>query len=131
MTTRTEIRQAVAQNLEPDLLAFNPTIQVYPFKKSSPDRSDPIVCVYLEEADIENGVGYREDDAQLSIHILMPDQDNVDDQLDAIGDVCTSSMDGNFLLGGLLTNQLHTGWKYERNLLPGWTGLTLTYQIRW
>lgn len=131
MTTRTQIRTAVAQLLEPALLAHDPKLQVYPFKKSNPDRSDPIVCAYLEEASIENGIDYRENDAQLSIHVLSPDRDNVDDELDAIADVCTDTLDDNFLLGGLLTNQLDTGWKYERDLLPGWTGLTLTYQIRW
>lgn len=131
MTTRKQIRDTAAQLLEAALQAFDPSLQVYPFKKSKPDRADPIVCAYLEEADIENGVGYSEDDAQLSIHILAPDRDNVDDQLDTIGDQCQTVLAENFLLNGLLTNQLHTGWKYERELLPGWTGLTLTYQIRW
>lgn len=131
MTTRKQIRDTLAQMLEPVLHAHDPRLQVYPFKKARPDRSDPIICVYLEEADIVNGIDFDEDAAELTIHILAPDRDYIDDQLDAIGEPCETVMKNNPLLDGLLTSQLHTGWKYERDLIPGWVGLTHTYRISW
>lgn len=131
MTTRKQIRDTVAQLLEPALLAFDPNLQVFTFKKTELKNADPIVCVYLEEADIENGIDYAENDAQLSIHVVIPNRNDIDDALDDIGAVCETVMQDNLWLDGLLTNQLHSGWKYERDLLPGMTGLTLTYQIRW
>lgn len=113
--------------IEPAVLAHDASTQVFQFRKGAAKRHDPIVCVYMESGDVTNHTGFREDDAVLTVDIMHPDTDNVDDLLDAFGDVIEPELDVASIPD--ITNLLLSGWRYVRDELPGWTALRLTYSI--
>lgn len=126
--SRQTIRTAIADAIRPAVLAHDATTQLYAFKKGAPKSHDPIVCVYLNTGQVTNHPAYREDDAELTIDILLPDDDNVDDLLDQFSDAIEASISA-ATLGADVQNLLLTAWEYVRDELPGWTALRLTYSI--
>ncbi|WP_417534204.1 hypothetical protein [Marinobacterium stanieri] len=127
MTTRKQIRDAVQARVGPAVSAHNPDLEVFTFQKAMVQGYAGLVCVYYEEGESEHSMSDRDDQAALTISIMLTDQDGVDDALDAIGAVIESAIELDPFFGGLLAKCLITGWAYERDISKGWTGLRLTY----
>lgn len=127
MSNRKSIRDQIKARLEPVLQTADPDMAVYPFKKGKADGRDSFVCLFFERGNTEHSIGDRTDDAELVIQIMMVDRDSVDDQLDAVGDLIENTIATDPLFGGVLGACSLNGWAYQRETIPGWTGLRLTY----
>lgn len=125
MATRKEIRAAIVAALTPALAAVDTNIKIHAFKKPIHETDDAFVCVYMEQGNVENHVDLYETQAEVALYILKPDQENIDDALDDIGNAAITALAGNIPA----QNSMHSAWQYVRDEHPGWTGLRLTFQL--
>ncbi|SEG14701.1 hypothetical protein [Marinobacterium lutimaris] len=126
---RKQIRDAIVAVVTPALAAYDADLQVYPFKKAAPKRNDGVVCIYLDNGQIENGIDYDENIAPLNVYVLLPDTDYVDDQLDAIAAIAQQAIEDAYS-DGEIPELLYSAWEYERDVYQGWTALRDTYSVR-
>lgn len=126
---RKQIRDQLKSLLEPVIKSDTPKAQVFTFEKGIIERGEPAVSIYFTGGSIEAGTDVLESTAQLTISLLHPDVDQVDDQLDHLADLVFNTLDTNESLNGSVLVCLPTGWTYDRSTYPGWTGLNLNYLL--
>jgi hypothetical protein len=127
MSTRKNIRDQIKARLVPVLQAGAYDLDVFTFQKGKASGRDGFVCLFFERGNTEPSMGDRTDNADLVIQIMMADSDHVDDSLDEVGELIESAVDTDPFFGGALGACSLNGWAYQRETIPGWTGLRLTY----
>lgn len=128
---RKEIRDKIKSLIEPALINANPSIQVFAYCKGVIETGDPAVSIYFNTGDVTEYIDSENTEGQLNISILMPDEPDIDDKLDAIADIAEQSIESDRLLSGTLIESRKSRWVYDRTTFAGWTGLTLTYAINY
>ncbi len=131
MSTRKAIRDQIKARLEPMLQGIDPDIGVYSFKKGKADGRASFVCLFFERGNAEHSTGERTDNAQLAIQIMMVDSTGVDDQLDTIGDAIENTIANDPFFDGVLGACSLEDWAYQRDTIPGWTGLRLIFATQY
>jgi hypothetical protein len=100
-------------------------IQLFTFKKSNLDGEKAAVCIYMENGDYEQ-LGY---DSTLTVRVMAPDQQNVDDVLDAIGDQIQNTLNQDITLAGTCRFITLKGYEYDRESTQAWTALDMQYGV--
>ena len=125
---RKAIRDKVKELLE---AAAIPNIELYTFQKARLSGNVPAVCIYLEQGETD-GI---ENNVNLTIRIMAPDEDNVDDLLDTVGDqvqvVIGEVVDHESVLSEVCQYITEQGFAYERDEVEACTVLDLTYGINY
>ncbi len=102
-----------------------PDIQLFTFKKSNLDGEKVAVCIYLESGDYDQ-LAY---DSTLTVRVMAPDQQNVDDVLDAVGDQVQAVLGQDITLDGTCRFITRKGYEYDRESTQAWTALDIQYGV--
>jgi hypothetical protein len=102
-----------------------PDIQLFTFKKSNLDGEKVAVCIYLENGDYDQ----LEYDSTLTVRVMAPDQQNVDDVLDAVGDQIEAVLGQDITLDGNCRFITEKGYEYDRESTQAWTALDMQYGV--
>lgn len=126
MTTRKEIRTAVAALCEPHVKT------AFPYKPSITDESElPAALVYFEDGETERGhdQDIEDTEGQLVIEIQLKSSDNLDDDLDAIGNLIGADIKNDDSLEGIVDDIERTGFSYARDADSNLGALALYFDV--
>ncbi|SEQ49194.1 Phage minor tail protein U [Amphritea atlantica] len=119
-------RKAIRDHVK-NLIGVVPGAEVFTFKKAKLENDTPAICVYLEEGDADlpgmNGV--------LAIRVMHPDENDVDDKLDALGDIVQQAIESAAQPNEAYQYTVEVGFEYDRDGTESWTGLDIRYLVNY
>lgn len=124
------IRDEIALRLS-DRLAFLPTLRVSTQQRSHiPEGVDHYANVFFHKGDVDLAGDFRDDTSVLIIRITTTSQQDVDDELDDLGNHIEAVIDASYDLGGLIGGIIQNSWQYGMDEQTGHSWLAYIYTVK-